>query len=168
LVKFAKKIEKFVGRILSNIRFEVKDMNVRSARREYKFVKIKSNISKEGEIGLGIGKVGKFGKVSTPPEYTLKEIVGIGKTLPNLPTLPTAKKHKKPKSDRELQFFEAPECKNIVPNHTVDDLFFWLKDHPGKKAEEIYERFGLGSLKFRNQLIEEDKIIKEGDRYFVK
>jgi hypothetical protein len=38
-VKFGKKIERFVDRILSDIKFLCKDLNVRSSRREYKFVK---------------------------------------------------------------------------------------------------------------------------------
>jgi hypothetical protein len=38
-VKFGKKVERFVDRILSDIKFVCKDINARAARREYKFVK---------------------------------------------------------------------------------------------------------------------------------
>lgn len=39
--KFGKRLEKFVGRFLSNIRLTVKDENVRASRREYMFTKEK-------------------------------------------------------------------------------------------------------------------------------
>jgi hypothetical protein len=48
-VKFGKKIERFVDRILSDIKFICKDFNVRSARREYKFVKEISTFNKKME-----------------------------------------------------------------------------------------------------------------------
>jgi hypothetical protein len=75
-------------------------------------------------------------------------------------------KHKK--TDREVQFYEAKECKNIVPNHTVDDVLFWLKDNHGATYKQIYDRFGVGSLRFKNELLKSKKIIKEGDIFFVE
>jgi hypothetical protein len=175
-VKFAKKIEKFVGRILDDIKFEAQDLTIRSSRRKYRFIKIfgenyKVKPLKPLEIEdiepvPSFGKVGKIGKVCNTPENAyIKRIEGVGQTLPNLPTLPISKK---PKTDREVQFYEADECKDIKPNHTKDDVIFWLKDNPGQTVEQIFKRFGLGSLKFRNELMEEDVIIKEGDRYFIK
>jgi hypothetical protein len=72
----------------------------------------------------------------------------------------------KPKTDREVQFYEADECKHIKPNHTADDVLFWLKDNPGSDSKKLYDRFGVGCFKFRNELLQQGKIAKEGKGYF--
>jgi len=77
-------------------------------------------------------------------------------------------KLKKHKTDREIQFYDAKECKHILPNHTQGDILFWLQDNKGSTFQQIYERFGVGSLKFKNELVRSKKIIKEDNRFFVE
>jgi len=77
-VKFGKKIIKFVGRVLSDIKMSVEDNSVRSSRQKYIFSKKATS-----------GKVGKVGKVDTIVQRSIINVHSIvGNTIPNLPTLP--------------------------------------------------------------------------------
>jgi hypothetical protein len=51
--KFGKKLNRYVGRILSNIKLTVKDRNIRTQRWEYKFEKIISTYKKEQDGHIG-------------------------------------------------------------------------------------------------------------------
>jgi len=66
-VKFAKKLDKFVGRILSDIRLIVENPNTRASRRKYKFSKETANFNKNVENSSHnhekSGKVVRGGKV---------------------------------------------------------------------------------------------------------
>ncbi len=61
------------------------------------------------------------------------------------------------KDDRKVQFFESEECKNIKPNHTKEDIKKYLKENPNYDFKKMYEKFGLGCLKFRNEIEREEK-----------
>lgn len=78
------------------------------------------------------------------------------KTTKNRPTV--TKKIKKQTSDREVQFWEAEECKDIKPNHTKEDVLKWVQDNPKSSWKTLYSKFGVGCLKFRNELIREGLI----------
>lgn len=62
------------------------------------------------------------------------------------------------KGDRETQFNEAKECENIKPTHTKQDILDFFKLNPKATHEELYDKFGVGCLKFRNELKEEGLI----------
>ena len=63
-----------------------------------------------------------------------------------------------PKSDREVQFYDAEECKSIVPNHTKEDVLNWIKENPNYDYKVMYDKFGVGSMKFEAQLKKEGLI----------
>lgn len=159
-VKFAKKVGKFVGRILSDIKFVCKDDGVRASRREYKFVKEISDFVKNDHKSLHnqdkLVRLVRPGKVKTSPEIPI-HIRKLKKgSYPTNPTNPT-----KQKSDRELQFYEDPICKNIKPNHTKKDILKWIKENSKKNYKQMYDKFGVGSINFKNKLIKEKKIKQE-------
>jgi len=152
--KLGLKIIKYVGRILSNIRMIAKDTSNRPSRWEFKFVKENGNL----------GNFGNFYPSPTNPivyRYTIENSTE-GKSLPKLPSLPNIipKTPIKPQSDREIQFWEAEECKSIVPNHTKEDILKWIKENPDgfSNFKNMYDKWGVGCLKFRNQLKEEGLI----------
>lgn len=61
--KFGKKLHKFVGRVLSDIRLIVENKQIRQSRWKYKFIKNKGDISKEDIFGLKDGNFGNFGNL---------------------------------------------------------------------------------------------------------
>ena len=67
-------------------------------------------------------------------------------------------KNIKPKSDRQVQFWEAEECKDIVPNHTKEDILKYWKENPKTNYKIMYHKFGVGSIKFWNELKQEGLI----------
>jgi hypothetical protein len=62
------------------------------------------------------------------------------------------------KSDRETQFWEAEECKNIKPFCTKEDVLNWIKENPNYDFKIMYDKFGVGCVKFRNELRKEGLI----------
>jgi len=153
LVKFGKKIDKFSGRILSDIQMFVKDESVRSSRREYKFEKLTENFTSTTPDNKKVGKVGKVGKVCGTPENHIYNRIFKSRTDLTKPTNLT-----KSKSDRELQYYEAPECHDIKPVCSKSDILKYIKERPNTNFKELYNLFGVGSLKFRNELMREGKI----------
>lgn len=160
-VKFAKKFEKYVGRILSDVRLICKNLSMRTSRREYKFTKEKANFDKKSIFGEvfdeKVGKVGKVGKVCSMVNISYiynnnKGDIESSKNPTHLTNLT------KPKNDRELQFYETPETESIKPNHTKEDVLKFLKGNPNIDYKQLYDKFGIGSLKFRNQLKREGLI----------
>ena len=61
----------------------------------------------------------------------------------------------KPKSDRELQYYEAPECANIVAACTKEQTLEWIKNNPGVSFIEMDKSIGLGCTKHVCSLLEE-------------
>lgn len=92
-----------------------------------------------------------------------QDVEGI-KTPKTKPTpLKSKKKPIKEKSDRQVQFYDAPECADIKPNHTKEDVLNWIKENSNKTSKELYEHFGVGSLKFKNELVKDKLVLQEGD-----
>ncbi len=90
--KFGIKLNKFVGRILSDIRLIVKDSTVRTSRWQYKFTK-ETAVKDKNEIFFNEndqknGNLGNFGNLLPTPNISIEENIGIGNSLPMLPTLP--------------------------------------------------------------------------------
>ena len=82
-------------------------------------------------------------------EIKIRKPLSVVAKLPPQKTTPHVSK---PKSDREIQFWEAEECKGIIPNHTKEDILKWWKDNPKTDYKEMYYKFGVGSIKFWNEL----------------
>jgi len=59
------------------------------------------------------------------------------------------------KSDRELQFYESPECADIVIRCSKDQVLEWIKNNPKISFEEMDKVLGLGCLKHVGDLINE-------------
>jgi len=137
--RFGLRFLKYIGRILSDIKLIVKDNTIRPARWEFRFEKEKRD-----------GYLGKLGN-SYPSLYLIYN--RENNYIENLPTLPTL-----PKSDREIQFWEAEECKNIKPNYTKEDILNWIKANSNYDYRDMYNKFGVGCLKFRNELKKEGLI----------
>ena len=68
------------------------------------------------------------------------------------------KKTIKKKTDREVQFMDAKECKDIKPKCTKKQIEEWIKNDPEKNYKEMYKEFGIGCFKFRNELKREGVI----------
>jgi P4 family phage/plasmid primase-like protien len=75
---------------------------------------------------------------------------------------------KKPKSDRQVQFWDAKECKQIISKHTKEEVLNWIKKNNGVNSNQLYEKFGVGCLKFRNDLVKDGLIEKSKNKYFYK
>lgn len=156
-IKFGKKIDRFAGRVLSDIRFDCKDESMRASRREYRFVKeisdFDTKVVKSAKKDQKSGNVGNLGNVQTVvgnPLYYRK--IKRGSAITTITHIT------KPKSDREVQFWEADECKDIIPNHTKEQVFEWIKQNPKYTFNQMYDKWGVGSLKFRNELLREGLI----------
>jgi len=78
----------------------------------------------------------------------------------NAPTLcqETQGNTPKKKKDKDVQFWEHPECKHIKPNCSKNDTLNYIKQNPGVDYKVLYEKLGIGSLKFKNELLKEGKI----------
>ena len=90
------------------------------------------------------------------PTATVKQPKPTIKTPISLPTVTPVKIIKE--DGRSTQFFEAKECENIKPKHTKKDVLKWIKNNPKYTAKELNKKFGVGSLKFRNELKREKLI----------
>jgi len=159
--KFGTKIDKFVGRVLSNIKMLVENENERSSRRKYKFVKQEKNYENESKSSHNPEKLvtlvtlGNLG--CTPANSSAKaKYKGVVQTLPKDTKVTKSqndkKTTKKPKSDREVQFWEAKECENIKLNCTKKEIEEFLKNNPKIDYKQIYEKFGTGSIKFMKEV----------------
>lgn len=146
---FGIKLRRFIGRILSDIQLTVADTSVRVPRQEFLFKK--HDISQK----MGVGMVGMVGILSPMSDYSTNKIyIRVEKGAKD--TKDT--KSIKPKTDREVQFYDAEECKSIKPNHTKEDVLKFYKDNPKADYKQLYEKFGVGCLKFRNELKQEGLI----------
>lgn len=69
----------------------------------------------------------------------------------------------KEKSDRELQFFEDPQCENIIVNCSKDEVYKWIESNPKIGLEKMYSELGLGCLKFATELVNEKRVRRVSD-----
>jgi hypothetical protein len=76
----------------------------------------------------------------------------------------TEKKFKpKEKSNRELQYWEAPECAGIVKQCTKDQTLKWIKDNPDKDYIKMYRELGNGCFVHVGVLLNEALIKPKED-----
>jgi len=78
-------------------------------------------------------------------------------TPKNHPTHPEKTKQSK-KKDKDIQFWEHPECEHIKPSCSKTDILQYIKQNSGVDSKKLYEKFGVGSLKFKNELLKEGRI----------
>ncbi len=64
------------------------------------------------------------------------------------------KKSKVVKNDRQVQFWEAPECDNIKEQCTKNEVLEWCNGNPKHTFEEMFDKLGHGSPKHYNELKE--------------
>lgn len=85
-------------------------------------------------------------------------------------TLDTLDKKKQKKNDREIQFYDAEECKNIVPKCTEKDVFLLVKKYQksGLFLQKLHENLGVGCVKHKNNLLKKGKIYLKNGRFFPK
>jgi len=74
----------------------------------------------------------------------------------------------KEKTDRELQFYESPECESIKAQTSKEQVLGWLKEHPGIDFKQMDKDLGLGCLKFIVELYNENLIETLGEGWKVK
>lgn len=101
----------------------------------------------------------------TPTEPTLLEKKPIPrvktpiKTVKTPKTKPTLlKSKKKEKLDRDIQFYESPECEDIKPSCSEKDILDYYHTQGKVNFKELVDKFGSGCLKIRNKLIRDGKI----------
>jgi len=105
-------------------------------------------------------------------------------TLPPLPPLPPGnlqkfetmtediakklenEKPEKEKSDRELQYFQSPECENIVEECSKEQVYKWIKLNPNISLQKMDEELGVGCLKHALYLTNENKV-KRTDKGWI-
>jgi len=99
-----------------------------------------------------------------PPTMSLASVVDNQNSLSTIkPQITTDKTPKtqpslvkpKPQTDRKVQFYEAPECESIKPNHTKQEILDFIKSNPGTTYKELYDNFGVGCINFKNELVAE-------------
>jgi hypothetical protein len=146
-IKFGLKFVKYVGRVLSDIRLKVVDSSMRTARWEFVFTKEVGNVGNVGNV-LTIVRI-PYRDIESDSSGKITNITNITKNDEIITKLPIINQilQVKPISDREIQFRDAEECKNIKPNYKEEDLIKWIEDNPNYKRKELYDKFGVGSIK---------------------
>lgn len=71
----------------------------------------------------------------------------------------SVKRPKKEKSDRELQFYEDPQCADIVEECTKEEVFEWFKKQDVIDTEQMFEDLGLGCHKYLVEFYNEGMVI---------
>ena len=155
--KFGITLKKFIGRILSDIKLIVKDKDVKSTRWEYQFLKEKSTyIPKSLHNTQEVGHLVHLNHLSPSADTT--PIRGVTEGGQNVSEVT-----KVPKSTRELQYWEDPQCKNIKSECTKEGVLEQIKKNGDTNINKLSEKLGNGVFKFKNELISENKIKQEGE-----
>jgi tRNA(Ile)-lysidine synthase TilS/MesJ len=96
-------------------------------------------------------------KIDEKSDNLNRNIADISKNYNDL----LKKKNEQPvkeKTDRELQYYESPECENIKAQCTKEQALNWLKDNPGVDFKQMDKDLGLGNLKWIVELYNENLI----------
>lgn len=56
-----------------------------------------------------------------------------------------------PQSDRDVQYFEAPECSDIKRNCDKEEVLQYLAENPKSTTQELILKFGVGVLQFKKE-----------------
>ncbi len=171
--KFGIKFNKYVGRIMSDIKLSVVNKDVRSTRWEYVFTKQKQNFDKKEIFGVendenmaNFGHLGHLWHVSHHSKLPTSIEFSNSKKVPNVAKVPKKNKVKE-KDDRQVQFWEAEECKNIEPICSKKQVLELINKNR-ISIKEVFDILGDGSIKYINELLEEKIIQREGDNLYGK
>lgn len=122
--------------------------------------KNKNNIYIQYPTSPAVPTVAKKPDISptiTTPKPTVKTPVSRPTVTP-VETTPKSQATSTKKNDRSMQFFETKECEHIKPNHTKEEVLKWIKKNPKYNIKQLNDKFGVGCLKFRNELKKEKLI----------
>ena len=149
-VKFGSLFEKYVGRILSDIKLRILSADIRPSRQKYLFEKLES------------GNLGNLGNLLNP-ENTFNNGLykGVGNTLPRLPRLP-----------KEEEIVEDLPYKPGKHTKLIQRVLDYLEEHPKSSFKDILKadkRIGeldlnimLPNLKKSGEIIE-----TKGEKYSI-
>jgi len=167
--KFGIKINKYIGRILSDIKMNVENINVRSSRMKYIFTKQKQDFDKKQIFGddfdENLATLGNVGNdISVVADiYNIYNIYNNYDNSENVANVTQGYQNNKTKNDRQVQFWEATECSDIKANCSKQEALEWIKNNPGYTFKEFYDALGAGSLKHLEELKESGEVLeKEG------
>ena len=124
--KFGKKIIKFVGRVLSDIRMRVVDNSVRSSRQKYVFSKEISTYGKDGNLG-------NLCNLRAITDYKTNKNIYRGNLLPKLPKLPKTRVFEYINNHEECSFADIHAFLDLQENELIGIL------KALKKSGEIFE-----------------------------
>jgi len=85
-------------------------------------------------------------------------LLSLDKTITKRRKKMSRKRVTKKRTEREIQYWEIPEFKNIKPECTKQEVYDWINKHPDYNHKELRDKFGIGSYKFEKELKEEEKI----------
>lgn len=163
--RFGMKIGKYVGRIMSDIKMNVENPDVRSSRMKYIFTKQKQNFDKKSVFGADFDEkvvtLGNLGNLYNPVETPPKGDCSRGSNVTNVTI--GCQTENPAKNDRQVQFWDAPECSEIKPNHDKQQVLDWIKNNPAKSFKELYDALGVGSLKHLDELKESGEVSEIGE-----
>jgi len=77
--------------------------------------------------------------------------------LSHLPQIKHKTINSKPKSDREVQFYDAKECEDINCKCLKKDVEIYLLSNPDSTDKQLYDKFGDGCFKFKEELKKDKK-----------
>jgi len=126
---FGRKIVKFVGRVLSDIRMKVVDNSVRTSRQKYIFTKEVSEY--DNKLGGNFGNLGNFGAIGQQESSNVYNT--IGEKLPILPMLPHNKVYDYIKAHKQCTFMDIIASLKIKEEE-LNEILKLLK-----KKGEIFE-----------------------------
>lgn len=92
---------------------------------------------------------------------TSKDIDEVGKAYLRKELENARKPKNKEKTNRELQYYEDPQCAEIVAKCTKEQTLEWIKNNPNVSFEVMDAALGLGWSKWLVQLYDE-KLIQKG------
>lgn len=161
--RFAIKMNKYVGRIMSDIKMTPEDSTVRSSRMKYIFTKQKQNFDKKSVFGADFDEkvvtYGNLGNLCNPLKTPTKRELSNRSKVTNVTKVTNLATTKDlAKNDRQVQFWDAPECSDLKPNHEKQEVLDWIKNNPAKSFKEMYDVWGIGSIKHLDELKESGEV----------
>ena len=105
--------------------------------------------------------LGNLGNLYNPVETTTKGDCSRGSNVTNVTI--GCQTENPVKNDRQVQFWNAPECSEIKPNHDKQQVLDWIKNNPAKTFKELYDALGVGSLKHLDELKESGEVSENGE-----
>jgi len=115
--KFGIKLNKFVGRVLSDIRLMVEDKKIRPSRWNYKFIKNEGNIDKSEIFGVKDGNLGNFGNLC--PSHKTPIYNQIYKSTPQVPNVTRLPQDSFTKEQIKAAGYTPEEYKELIGSEKI-------------------------------------------------